>query len=59
MKKRNGKNELIGFLGGPSGIVNKKYKVITEEDIQHYRNVGGFHFLGSGRTKIETEDQLK
>ena len=59
MKGRNQQSELIGFLGGPSGIVNKKFKVITFDDIAHFRNLGGFHFLGSGRTKIETEEQLR
>jgi 6-phosphofructokinase len=29
------------------------------EDIEHFRNLGGFHFLGSGRTKIETDEQLR
>lgn len=59
MKGRNQQSELIGFLGGPSGIVNKKFKVITVDDIAHFRNLGGFHFLGSGRTKIESEEQLR
>ena len=59
LKRRNQQSELIGFLGGPSGIVNKKYKIVTLDDIEHYRNLGGFHFLGSGRTKIETDEQLR
>eukprot|EP01038_Epipyxis_sp_PR26KG_P014956 gene14956-20119_t len=59
LKRRNSASELIGFIGGPSGIVDKKYKVITEQEINHFRNVGGFHFLGSGRTKIESEQQLQ
>ncbi|MBX7065878.1 MAG: 6-phosphofructokinase [Parachlamydiales bacterium] len=49
--------EVIGFLGGPSGVVENKRKEIR--DIHFYRNQGGFDLIGSGRTKIETEEQLK
>lgn len=59
LKRRNIESELIGFLGGPGGIVNKKYSVIRSDELEHFRNIGGFHLLGSGRTKIETEEQLR
>jgi pyrophosphate--fructose-6-phosphate 1-phosphotransferase len=49
---------LYGFLDGPSGIVENKHIKITKELIAKYRNVGGFDLIGSGRTKIETKDQL-
>ncbi len=52
-------SSLIGFIDGPSGIIAKKYKPITGELLSHYRNLGGFDLLGSGRTKIETEEQLR
>ncbi len=52
-------SELIGFLNGPSGIVDAKFKKITESGLKQYRNQGGFDYLGSGRTKIETQSQLK
>jgi pyrophosphate--fructose-6-phosphate 1-phosphotransferase len=48
--------KVIGFLGGPSGIVDNKWLEI--KDIANYRNQGGFDLLGSGRTKIETAEQL-
>lgn len=51
-------SQLYGFLNGPSGIVDGKYKLLTKEEIYPYRNLGGFDLLGSGRTKIETEEQL-
>lgn len=50
---------LWGFIGGPDGIVKNKYTQITSELLENFRNQGGFDLLGSGRTKIETEEQLK
>ncbi len=58
LKKANPKNVLIGFLGGPSGILNNKYKVITSQLLADYRNTGGFDIIQSGRTKIETDEQF-
>ncbi len=55
---RNVSSALFGFLGGPSGLIDGKYKDITEDTLFRFRNHGGFHLLGSGRTKIETEEQL-
>ncbi len=50
--------ELIGFLGGPNGILQESYRLLTEEDYQQYINTGGFDWIGSGRTKIETAEQF-
>ena len=58
LKKANKKNILIGYLGGPSGILENRYKVISEEVLDNYRNTGGFDFIQSGRTKIETPEQF-
>ncbi|MFZ4100257.1 MAG: diphosphate--fructose-6-phosphate 1-phosphotransferase [Chlamydiia bacterium] len=54
----NPKSQLIGFLGGPSGILENRTKPLTEEVLAPYRNQGGFDLLGSGRTKIESPEQL-
>ncbi len=59
LKTANKENKLYGFLGGPSGIVDGKYIEITDEIIDAYRNTGGFDIIGSGRTKLETQDQFK
>ncbi len=52
------KSKLYGFLDGPQGIIDNKYKELTQEMIFPYRNQGGFDLIGSGRIKIETEEQL-
>lgn len=52
-------SHLFGFLGGPSGIVEGKYRELTKEILEPYRNTGGFDLIGSGRTKIETDEQLE
>jgi diphosphate-dependent phosphofructokinase len=58
LKLLNKKSKLFGFLGGPSGVIDNKYIEISETLLADYRNQGGFDLIGSGRTKIETEEQL-
>ena len=59
LKQANSTNTLYGFLGGPSGIIEGKYVEFNDEFINDYRNTGGFDIIGSGRTKLETEEQFK
>ncbi|MBO4409284.1 MAG: diphosphate--fructose-6-phosphate 1-phosphotransferase [Spirochaetales bacterium] len=59
LKKANPESTLYGFLGGPSGILDDKYIVMTDELIDEYRNTGGFDIIGSGRTKLETTEQFE
>ena len=59
LKALNPKNELFGFLGGPSGLIDDKYIILDEKKIDEYRNTGGFDIICSGRTKLETEDQFE
>ncbi len=59
LKQANSKNNLYGFLGGPSGIIEGKYVEFNDEFINDYRNTGGFDIIGSGRTKLETEEQFQ
>ena len=58
LKATNKENELYGFLGGPSGLIEDKYIVFNDEYINQYRNTGGFDIIGSGRTKLETKEQF-
>ena len=59
LKQANPENKLYGFLGGPSGIIDGDYIEFTDEKIDEYRNTGGFDIIGSGRTKLETEEQFQ
>ncbi len=53
LKALNPDNKLYGFLGGPSGLIEGKYTILTGDVIDDYRNTGGFDIIGSGRTKLE------
>lgn len=57
IKKGNADSVLLGFLGGPSGLLENKFIKFTDKIIDEYRNTGGFDIIGSGRTKIETDEQ--
>jgi len=59
LKQANPESKLYGFLGGPSGIIDGQYIEFTDEIIDAYRNTGGFDIIGSGRTKLETEEQFE
>ena len=59
IKKLNPENRLYGFLMGPGGLVDHNYIEITADFLQAYRNTGGFDMIGSGRTKLEEEDQFE
>ncbi len=51
-------SRLLGFLGGPRGILEGHFRELTAEVLRPYRNTGGFDLIGAGRDKIEADDQL-
>ncbi len=57
-KKVHPDSELIGFLDGPKGIIDNQWCEITQDFLKVFRNQGGFDSIGSGRVKIESEEQL-
>ncbi len=59
LKATDKNNVLLGSKGGPSGLIEDDYVEFTDEFINAYRNTGGFDIIGSGRTKLETEEQFK
>ncbi len=58
IKNANSESKLFGFRGGPSGILENDAAEITAEFLDPFRNTGGFDIIGSGRTKLETEEQF-
>lgn len=58
LKNLHSESTLFGFLNGPGGILKKNHKKLSKEEVDNYRNLGGFDCLGTGRTKIETEEQM-
>ena len=58
LKKGNTTSVLLGFIGGPSGLLENNAIEFTDAIIDKYRNTGGFDIIGSGRTKIETPEQF-
>ena len=58
LKATDKDNVLYGFKGGPSGLLEDDYIIFDDEYINQYRNTGGFDIIGSGRTKLETEEQF-
>ena len=59
IKRLNPENRLFGFILGPGGFVDHQYMELTADIIDEYRNTGGFDMIGSGRTKLEKEEQFE
>jgi pyrophosphate--fructose-6-phosphate 1-phosphotransferase len=55
LKKLNDRSRLLGFIGGPNGLLDNSFIELDSTIISDYRNTGGFDIIGSGRTKIEDE----
>lgn len=58
LKATDKENVLYGFKGGPSGLLEDDYIVFDDAYIDQFRNTGGFDIIGSGRTKLESEEQF-
>lgn len=58
LKATSKENVLYGFKNGPIGLLEDNYVEFDDAYIDAYRNTGGFDITGSGRTKLETEEQF-
>ena len=58
LKATSKENVLYGFKNGPIGLLEDNYVEFDDAYIDAYRNTGGFDIIGSGRTKLETEEQF-
>jgi len=59
LKEIHPESALIGFLNGAGGFLKNDFLELGEDQIAQLRNQGGFSPLGTGRTKIESLDQMK
>jgi len=59
LKAINSEAKVFGFLKGPGGILEDKAIELTPSFVDEYRNTGGFDMIGSGRTKIESDEQFQ
>lgn len=59
LQERAPGSTLLGFTGGPRGVMTNSAKILDAHTINGYRNSGGFTMLGSGRDKIETAEQFE
>ena len=58
LKATSKENVLYGFKNGPIGLLEDNYVEFDDAYVDAYRNTGGFDIIGSGRTKLETEEQF-
>ena len=58
LKATNKENVLKKIKKGPIGLINDDFVEFDDAFIDEYRNTGGFDIIGSGRTKLETEEQF-
>ena len=58
LKATSKENVLYGFKNGPIGLLEDNYVEFDDAYIDAYRNTGGFDIIGSGRAKLETEEQF-
>jgi pyrophosphate--fructose-6-phosphate 1-phosphotransferase len=49
---------LLGVRCGPKGLLAGDFFEITDEQVEHVRNIGGFDLLGTDRTKIKSDEQV-
>ena len=51
-------SSLTGFRNGPDGLLTNNGIEIDADLLASYRNTGGFDIIGSGRTKLESEEDF-
>ncbi|MBN2803257.1 MAG: diphosphate--fructose-6-phosphate 1-phosphotransferase [Deltaproteobacteria bacterium] len=59
VKSASSESRVLGFLNGPGGLVDGDFMEISDSIMDTHRNSGGFDLIGSGRTKLESEEQFK
>ncbi|TYT75509.1 6-phosphofructokinase [Desulfobotulus mexicanus] len=57
-KEANPESEILGFLMGPEGIIEGMYQPLSRDQVDSYRNLGGFSMIRTGRTKVDTREKI-
>ena len=52
------KHTLLGITNGPKGLLNNEFSILDPNYVQQFNHTGGFHLLGTDRTKLTTQDQF-
>ena len=55
--QHNNNVELIGFINGVNGIMQRDYVRMTRETFKNYVNLGGIDYIGRGRDSLRTESE--
>lgn len=58
-KKANPANRVYGFILGQDGIIEGNACELTDATVNHYRNLGGFCMIKTGRTKIDSQTKMR
>ena len=58
IKRIHPDSTLLGFRNGPDGLLTNNATEIDAKLLENYRNTGGFDIIGSGRTKLESEQDF-
>jgi pyrophosphate--fructose-6-phosphate 1-phosphotransferase len=58
-KKANPESVIIGFLMGLDGVMENECVELTKEDVDYYRNIGGFTLIKTGRAKIDSPQKIE
>jgi pyrophosphate--fructose-6-phosphate 1-phosphotransferase len=51
-------NTLIGFEKGPDGLLKGEGLLVNSKKMKYLINTGGFDYLGTGRTKIDSPEKF-
>lgn len=59
IKSHHPESQMFGFMGGLDGVFQAKYRVVSAELMDRFRNQGGFDMLWSGRGRINNAEDLR
>jgi pyrophosphate--fructose-6-phosphate 1-phosphotransferase len=59
LKRIDPEIELWGGQGGFKGLLTNDFVLLQPDRVDRFRNMGGFDLIGTGRSKLETIEQLQ